>query len=102
MEDLVYKYSLEGSVNKAKAVKRILRAEAQDQMYSSLRRYLKPGTQTLTYVEVPTNPQDDPKTATTWRKVFDKAELEEILHERNRKHFAQAATDGTPFTQDPL
>ena len=45
---------------------------------------------------------EDPKTAKTWRKVFDKEELVEVLHECNPQHFAQSATDGTSFTQDPL
>eukprot|EP00978_Attheya_sp_CCMP212_P047185 scaffold421252_cov49-Attheya_sp.AAC.1 len=56
----------------------------------------------LTYVEIPTDPSQDPKTAKDWKKVFTKEELERILHERNRQHFAQAATDKTPFTVDPL
>eukprot|EP00978_Attheya_sp_CCMP212_P016818 scaffold44420_cov34-Attheya_sp.AAC.4 len=71
-------------------------------MYRLIRRYLKQQTQSVTYVEVPQNPNDDPKTATNWRKIFNKDELEKILHERNSKHFSQAATDRTQFTIDPL
>eukprot|EP00978_Attheya_sp_CCMP212_P040070 scaffold214995_cov39-Attheya_sp.AAC.1 len=71
-------------------------------MYRTLRRYLKPPPQSLTYVEVPMDPKEDPKTTTNWRKIFDKDELERVLHERNKVHFSQAATDKTPFTVDPL
>jgi hypothetical protein len=71
-------------------------------MYRTLRRYLKPASKSLTYVEVPEDPTEDPKTATKWKKILDKDELERILHERNQKHFAQSATDKTPFTIDPL
>jgi hypothetical protein len=79
-----------------------MRAEAQVAMYKVLRKYLRPGAQPLTYVEIPENPDEDPKLATKWKKVFDKNELERILQEQNRKHFSQAATDRTPFTIDPL
>jgi hypothetical protein len=53
----------------------------------------------LTYVEVPANPEEDPadEDTTEWRKVFDKKELERILFERNQQHFAQDATDETPI-----
>eukprot|EP00978_Attheya_sp_CCMP212_P011661 scaffold28910_cov40-Attheya_sp.AAC.4 len=50
----------------------------------------------------PSSRSQDPKMAKDWKKVFNKEELERILHERNRQHFAQAATDKTPFTVDHL
>eukprot|EP00978_Attheya_sp_CCMP212_P028864 scaffold100819_cov35-Attheya_sp.AAC.2 len=72
-------------------------------MYCTLRRYIKPPPQSLTYyVEVPMDPKEDPKTTTSWRKIFNKDELEQVLHERNKAHFSQAVTDKTPFTVDPL
>eukprot|EP00978_Attheya_sp_CCMP212_P035377 scaffold153681_cov61-Attheya_sp.AAC.2 len=50
-----------------------------------------------------TDPTEDPKKATNWHKIFDnKHDLEAVLQERNLLHFSQAATDKTPFTQDPL
>ena len=70
-------------------------------MYKTLKKYLKPASNTLTYVEVPADHQD-PKDAAKWRNVFDKEELENILYARNQEHFAQAAIDKTPFTTDPL
>jgi hypothetical protein len=102
LDQIALKYELEDNVKKAKIVKRIMRAEAQAAMYKVLRKYLRPAAQSLTYVEVPEIPYQDPKTATKWKKVFDKTELERILQERNRQHFSQAATDCTPFTIDPL
>eukprot|EP00978_Attheya_sp_CCMP212_P000997 scaffold2061_cov62-Attheya_sp.AAC.6 len=71
-------------------------------MYRTLHTYLKPSSQAVTYVEVPEDPKEDPSTAVKWRKIFNKHELEQALQERDRKHFAQAATDRTPFTIDPL
>ena len=102
MDKLILEYELGDKPDQAKIVRRIVRAEAQVKMYRLIRRYLKQQTQSVTYVEVPQNPNDDPKTATNWRKIFNKDELEKILHERNSKHFSQAATDRTPFTIDPL
>jgi hypothetical protein len=102
MEKIAILYEVNDDVKRAKIVKRIMRAEAQASMYRVLRKYLKPESQSITYVEIPENPQEDPKVATKWKKIFDKTELERILHERNRIHFSQAATDGTPFTVDPL
>jgi hypothetical protein len=79
-----------------------MKAEAQSRMYRALQRYIKPQLQSLTYVEVPVIPYENLNNATQWTKIFDKEELERVLHERNRKHFSQAATDNTPFTVDPL
>jgi hypothetical protein len=102
LERIVIDHELEDKPEKAKIAKRIQRAEAQTKMYRIFRKYLKPQATALTHVEIPENPLDDPKTATKWKKVFGKDALEKILHERNQQHFAQAATDKTPFTQDPL
>jgi hypothetical protein len=102
MERIAIEHEIEDNPKRAKIVKRIMRAEEQAKMYRKLRGYLKPQAAPLTYVEIPTDPSQDPKTAKDWKKVFNKDELERILHERNRQHFAQAATDKTPFTVDPL
>eukprot|EP00978_Attheya_sp_CCMP212_P007209 scaffold16728_cov60-Attheya_sp.AAC.2 len=102
MEKIAVLYEVDNDAKRAKIVKRIMRAEAQAAMYKNLRKYLRPGSQSITYVEISENPHEDPKVATKWKKIFDKTELERILHERNRIHFSRAATDGTPFTVDPL
>jgi hypothetical protein len=81
MEILAIKYELLDEPNKAKIIKRIMKAEEQSRMYRTLKRYLKPPRQSLNYVEVPVDPNEDPNTATNWKKIFNKAELEAILHE---------------------
>ena len=37
-----------------------------------------------------------------WREVTDSEELVDLLLERNADHLRQSATDGTPFTTQPL
>ena len=37
-----------------------------------------------------------------WREVTDSEELVSLLLERNADHLRQSATDGTPFTKQPL
>ena len=41
---------------------------------------------------------DDPKEATSWRTVVAPNEIEFLLKLRNRRHFGQSETEGTPFT----
>ena len=102
MERIAIKHEIEDHPDKAKITKNIIRSEAVVRMYRTLRTYLKPTSQAITYVEVPEDPEEDPNKAVKWRKIFNKEELEQALHERNRMHFSQAATDRTPFTIDPL
>jgi hypothetical protein len=54
----------------------------------------------ITRVEIPSNPSDDPKTCTQWKVVDVPSEVLEVLQKRNRIHFGQA--HGTPFTVKPL
>ena len=50
---------------------------------------------------MPTCPTADPKDkSTTWKVVEDLSTMNDHLHERNQRHFAQA--QGTPFTIPPL
>jgi hypothetical protein len=69
-------YEIDDDTDRAKIIKRIIRAEEQAKMYRTLRRYLKPPTQNLNYVEVPIDSKEVPDTATKWRTIFDKDELE--------------------------
>ena len=57
-------------------------------------------TQSITRVEVPVNPADNPKTCTDWKVLDVPSEVSSALQERNRSHFSQA--HGTPFTVEPL
>ena len=54
----------------------------------------------VTRLEIPDNPDDDPKTCVAWRMIDVPTEIVEQLQRRNRKHFGQA--HGTPFTVPPL
>eukprot|EP00978_Attheya_sp_CCMP212_P000031 scaffold97_cov54-Attheya_sp.AAC.1 len=63
LERLAIKHEIEDHPDKAKITKRIIRSEAQISMYRTLRTYLKPSSQAVTYVEVPEDPEEDPNTA---------------------------------------
>jgi hypothetical protein len=82
--------------------KNIQRAEEIKAMYRKLRFIRRDSTQQsgLSFIEVPTNPSDDPKKCTDWTKIDNPQEITQYLLERNQKHFGQA--QGTPFTTFPL
>ena len=54
----------------------------------------------ITRLEIPTNPDDDPKTCNHWKVIDIPTDILNSLQNRNRKHFGQA--QGTPFTVSPL
>jgi hypothetical protein len=54
----------------------------------------------ITRLEVPENPDDDPKTCVHWKVIDVPSEILHHLIQRNRKHFGQA--QGTPFPVPPL
>jgi hypothetical protein len=82
--------------------KKIAQAEDMKALHSKLRFISQDGNQrsTLNRLEVPLNPQQDPKTCKEWLIVDAPEEITDYLLERNRKHFSQAL--GTPFTVPPL
>ena len=45
---------------------------------------------------------DDPKEATSWRTVVAPNKIEFLLKLRNRRHFGQSKTEGTPFTTERI
>jgi hypothetical protein len=49
---------------------------------------------------VPENPDDDPKTCTSWRREDCPEEIVALLQERNRKHFGQSK--GCNLTSPPF
>jgi hypothetical protein len=77
-------------------------AEEIKAMYRKLRfiRQDSPQQSGLSRIEVPTNPNDDPKKCNDWTTIDTPAEMTKYLLERNQKHFGQA--QGTPFTIPPL
>jgi hypothetical protein len=54
----------------------------------------------ITRLEVPSNPNDNPKTCTHLKVINVPTEILQHLQVRNQKHFGQA--QGTPFTFPPL
>jgi hypothetical protein len=55
--------------------------------------------QSITRIEIPLHPQEDPKRCTDWQIIDVPSEVVHQLQSRNRLHFGQA--HGTPFTVPP-
>lgn len=88
-----------------KAQARILTQIQKAESISSVHRKIETQmtsakNQSITRVEIPVNPTDNPKTCTEWKVVDIPSEVLEALQTRNRRHFGQA--HGTPFTIEPL
>ena len=85
----------------AKRLRRLRKAEDVNQLFSKLRRLRNPGIHTgITRIEIPAEPQADPKTCVHWRQIEVPTEVLMHLQKRNRDHFGQA--NGSPFTVSPL
>jgi hypothetical protein len=80
------------NLKKAEAIKKLF------QKLQNLRSTRQRGG--ITRLEVPDNPDDDPKTCVHWKVIDVPTEILQQLLQRNRKHFGQA--QGTPFTVPPL
>ena len=50
----------------------------------------------ITRIEIPTDPNDDPKKCTEWQTIDVPTDILYHLQTRNRQHFGQARN--TPFT----
>ena len=75
----------------AKVLQRMMRAEATSAVFrqcAHARGLNKEGG--LTYVEVPADPEADPKQCQDWRRVDDPVEVEEAIRQRLKTHFSQA------------
>ena len=82
-----------------------LRRQKQKEENRNLSRKLKQvrtvkKSQGVTRLEIPVNPQQDPKSCTEWKQIDIPEEVLKHLVARNQKHFGQA--QGTPFTVYPL
>ena len=85
----------------AKRLRRIKRAEAIKRLFEMFKFFRNPGQRRgVTRLEIPEDPDDDPKTCVTWRVIDVPTEIVAQLQIRNRKHFGQA--HGTPFTLPPF
>ena len=100
-KDLISKYEEEGDKEKAKRIRRLMRAEATARVFrkcAAARGKVNEGG--LSHVLVPTTPGADPKTCTDWTRVDDPEALTQILTDRNQKHFGQAKN--CTWTSPPL
>ena len=75
----------------AQVLRRIQRAEATAAVFqqcAQARGLTKEGG--LSYVEVPVDPQENPKHCTDWRRIHDPKEVEEAIRNRLKLHFSQS------------
>ena len=89
--------------DRAHAIKlrQIQKVESSRAVHCKIKNQMKSSNyQSVTRVEVPANPDEDPKRCAHWTVVDVPTDVLETLQRRNRKHFGQA--HGTPFTVDPL
>ena len=93
---------LQHDPSKQKDAERIEKAELMKELHAKLRFISRNGDQHvgLNRLEVPRDPNQDPKTNTEWISVDTPEEITKYLLARNRLHFGQA--QGTPFTISPL
>jgi hypothetical protein len=101
LENLAEIYSLREDKDKSAILKQIIKAEDIKAMYAKIQAIRKhQSRQGISQLEVPVNPDDDPKTCTHWQTVNLPKEILALLRKRNQEHFGQAA--GTPFTVGTL
>ena len=103
-------YQAQDQMNKAKALRRLLRAEAQHQIYRKIQhiRTIDAGSSGLNYIRVPKHVaitdtdtiKQLPDSEAYWEKITVPTHIERILLQRNRHHFGQASD--TPFATPPL
>jgi hypothetical protein len=97
LENLAEIYALREDKEKSAILKYLIKSEDIKAMYAKIRAIRKhQSRQGITKLEVPVNPDDDPKTCTQWRTVDLPDEILLLLRKRNQSHFGQA--EGTPFT----
>lgn len=94
---------LPSNISKAAILIQLQKAESISAVHRKIKGAQMKSTahQSITRVEIPSDPSDDPKTCHEW-KVVDvvPSEVLEVLQNRKRIHFGQA--HGTPFTIEPL
>jgi hypothetical protein len=101
LENLAEVCALHDDKAKSSILKQLIKAEDIKAMYAKLRAIRKNQTrQGIAKLEVPVNPDDDPKTCRNWRTVDLPDEILTLLQQRNQAHFGRA--EGTPFTVGTL
>ena len=90
-EMAIQSYTDAGNTEAAKIMRRIQRAEATSAVFQQCahaRGLTKEGG--LSCVEVPVDPEHDPKQCTDWQRVDDPQQVEAAIRARLKKHFSQA------------
>ena len=86
---------------KAKILRNLKKAEEMRQLFQKLQTLRNARKNSgITRIEVPVQPDEDPKKCTDWQIIDVPTEVLQHLQRRNRKHFGQAKN--TPFTSAPL
>jgi hypothetical protein len=86
---------------RASGSSQMLACEKRAQVFKKLKSMRQTGAPTgLARIEVPRNPEDDPKQCQDWQLIDIPSEVLHHLQTRNRRYFGQA--HGSPFTIPPL
>jgi hypothetical protein len=97
LEEKAAAYALLEATAPATVLRNMRKAEANRKMWSKLKYIRSEGKDFgIGSLEVPVEPDEEPRTCTEWRTVETPNEIEDLLLARNRKHFGQA--EGTPLT----
>ena len=98
---LIDKYTMEGNTKLAKRIRGIQPAEEVKRVYQRCRAARNLETDGgLSYLLVPSQPDDNPKTCHEWKRVDCPNEIKNRLTQRNQKHFGQSK--GCTLTSPPL
>ena len=106
MEKLVEIQEREGNTVHASIIKKISHFEDRKRDWNKLNSVYNPEQRSsLNCIEIPSadsegNPTNDVDIAKTWSTMTQPKEDENVIIERNTKHFGQA--EGSPFTQENL
>lgn len=104
LEDKIRKLEAIGdrkSKKTATILRNIRKSEEIKTLFRKLKLLLKPKSfSTITQVQVPEDPTQDPNQCTKWKILDDPQAIQSALSARNHHHFHQA--HGSPFTRSPL
>jgi hypothetical protein len=100
-EKLADEYEAKGDKEAARIIRRIKRAEQTKKLYEKCRKARGLHHQGgLSYLLVPEDPLENPRTCNEWRRVDCPEEIVALLQERNREHFGQSKRCN--LTSDPF
>jgi hypothetical protein len=101
LEQLIATRDSNGDTDKAKIIRSIKRAEKQQRTFQQCRNLRFPNRQGgLAHVLIPEDPNDNPKTCTSWIREDRPEVLEKLIGDRNVNHFSQS--QNCTLTSPPL